>query len=80
MPQVSTSDIPEDLIIPGLNLHDALEIDQKASNSIFHITSNPDLRVAMSMVKVIIGSACSQVSEVKDCPQSDRYLHYSILD
>ena len=61
-PRTSKPDIAKDLLIPGFNQHDALELDRTTNNSLFHLLSNPDLRLATSMVKVIIGSSCSQVS------------------
>ncbi|VDK21679.1 unnamed protein product [Taenia asiatica] len=70
------SDIPKDLLIPGFCQSDALAINNATNDSLFHLLSNPDLRVATSLAKMIIGSACSQItgSDPEHCLNRLNYL------
>ncbi|CDS39994.1 nucleoporin GLE1 [Echinococcus multilocularis] len=70
------SDLPKDLLISGFCQNDALAINNTTNNSLFHLLSNPDLRVATSLVKMIIGSACSQItgSDPEHCLNRLNYL------
>ncbi|VDM32532.1 unnamed protein product [Hydatigera taeniaeformis] len=69
-------DLPKDLLVPGFSQSDALAINKTIANSVFHLLSDPDLRVTTSLVKLIIGSACSQVSFVAEMLKPQ---HYSII-
>lgn len=75
-PLPSKSDLPKDLLISGFCQNDALAINNTTNNSLFHLLSNPDLRVATSLVKMIIGSACSQItgSDPDHCLNRLNYL------
>ncbi|KAL5111520.1 hypothetical protein TcWFU_002139 [Taenia crassiceps] len=70
------SDMPKDLLIPGFCQSNALAINSATNNSLFHLLSNPDLRGATSMIKMIIGSTCSQItgSDPEHCLNRLNYL------
>ncbi|VDO10696.1 unnamed protein product [Rodentolepis nana] len=68
--------IPDVLSIPGFSQYVALCLKKTSSNTIFNILSNPELRVAASTVKTIIGCACSQItgSDPQHCLNRLNYL------